>query len=480
MDRLNELSSKNVFKNFEAISKIPRCSGDEVKISEFIYDFGKKLGLETTRDSFGNVLIRKDATEDCKDKEGVIVQSHLDMVCEKTEESLHDFTCDPIELILEGDTIRANDTTLGADDGIGVAIAMALLEDENFSHPKLEMLFTTSEETGMDGALGLSDSLLEGKNLINVDNEEDWMIIVGCSGGINAYLEHDLNIEENNNLTNYKIEVKGLMGGHSGMMIDQARANAIKVLNSLLLKLSQNVDFSLQSINGGSKHNAIPSSAKATIGVKKEEINKLEEEINSLFNEVKDNYIKREINLELLCKNIDSDNKYIDDKDTKDILRLLQIFPHGVNKVDKELDIVRSSNNLAILKQGDNKIHIQTSIRSSNPDDLEELKTKVSDTAKAFNFRNRFSEGYPMWEPNFNNHLLEVAKETYKNMKESEPEVAVIHAGLENGILSQKYPDINMISVGPNIVGAHTPKEKLSVESTDFCFNFIKEIIKNL
>ncbi|MGX7071942.1 aminoacyl-histidine dipeptidase [Helcococcus kunzii] len=481
MKSLYESSAYSVFNNFERISQVPRCSNHEEKISEFMYNFGQELGLETVKDEFGNVLITKEATPGYEDHEAVILQSHIDMVCEKTEDSNHDFTCDPIGLIVEDGFIHANNTTLGADDGIGVALAMAILEDKDIQHPKIEAIFTTTEETGMDGALGLSKDLLKGKNLINIDNEEDNMIIVGCAGGVGAVLEHKLDKKDAYaEVTNFQIKVAGLRGGHSGTMIGESRANAIKILNTILLKLKSVLKYSLAEINGGSKHNAIPSSAKAVIAVDNKDLELLDKEFNNIVIEINDKYLKREVDLELTLEKVEGNYTYIDDEVVKEILNSLEMFPHGVNTTDKELEIVRSSNNLAIVKTEGDVFKIQTSIRSSFGDDLEFLKNSVSNIADNFNYSIKFSDGYPMWVPNFDNHLLNVAKNSYKEIRNEEVEVAVIHAGLETGILSQKYPDMNMISMGPNIFDAHTPKEKLSVESTEFSFKLIKRIIKSL
>lgn len=480
METLNSSSAKLVFENFEKISQIPRCSHDEEKISQFIYDFGLNLGYETKRDEFGNVIITKPASEGYENHDTVVLQSHVDMVCEKTEDSIHDFTCDPIEWVIEGDIITAKDTTLGADDGAGVSLMLAILKDKNLHHPKLECLFTTTEETGMDGAIGLSDDALTGSNLINLDNEEDWIIIVGCAGGIQADLVKDFDRIEKDNLTNFRIKISGLQGGHSGSMIHEARLNAIKVLNSLLLKIKNNVNFSLQLFEGGSKHNAIPSSAYAIIGVENQDVESFKELYDNLSQEIKDTNLKRELDLTFNLEEIDTNKFYIDDNISQKILKLVQIFPHGVNTVDKDLDIVKSSNNLAIVRTDENLFKLQTSIRSTDEQDLEYLKNEVNTLAENDEFTISFSDGYPMWKPNFDNKLLNIAKETYKDLRDELPEVQVIHAGLETGIFSQKYPHMNMISMGPTIRGAHTPSESISIKSTEFSYEYLKTLLKNL
>lgn len=480
MEELNNSSAKQVFDNFIKISQIPRCSHDEEKISKFVYDFGVNLGYESTRDEYGNVIIVKPASEGYEDHETVILQSHLDMVCEKVEGSTHDFTCDPIDLYVEGDILKARGTTLGADDGAGVALMLSILEDKSLQHPKLECLFTTTEETGMDGALGLSENVLTGKNLINLDNEEDWIIIVGCAGGIHSQLSKDFERVEKDGLTNFKIKITGLQGGHSGSMIHEARANAIKLIDSLLLKIKNRVNFSLQTFEGGSKYNAIPSSSYAVIGVNKDDIDEFKAAYEEYSKEIKDANLKRELDLAFTLEEVDTDNLYISEEVSQKILKLVQIFPHGVNTMDKELGIVKSSNNLAILETKENTFVLHSSIRSSDNDDYDYLYNEFEKLAENDGFDITFSDGYPMWKPNFDNELLHIAKDVYKDIRHEDVEVLVIHAGLETGIFAEKYPDLNMISIGPTITGAHTPAESISIKSTEFNFEYLKTLLKNL
>lgn len=479
MESLKNSTAYDVFNNFSLISEIPRCSHDEEKISKFIYNIGKELGYETKQDEVGNVLIIKPASEGYENHETIVLQSHVDMVCVKTEGSMHDFTCDPIELLIDGDFIKAKDTTLGADDGIGVALMLAILKDKSLSHPQIEFLFTRTEETGMDGAFGLSETALTGKNLINLDNEEDWIIIVGCAGGLGADLKLNIEFEEVPNMKQYEIKLSGLQGGHSGSMINELRLNAIKVLDSALVKLKNKINFRLKEINGGTKHNAIPSSAKSIIGI--EDDNDIKEIFEEISLEIKDLYIKRELDLQFEINELENDdNKYIDEESSSKILRILSTFPHGVNTYDNDLDIVKSSNNLAIIRTTENSFTLETSLRSSDENDLENLKVEIRAQADLYGFDIEFNGGYPMWEPNFDNELLNKAKNVYRDITDKDAEVQVIHAGLETGIFSKKYPQMNMISIGPTIIGAHTPNEKISIKSTEFEFEFLKTLIKNL
>lgn len=480
MEQLKNSTAYAVFNNFEKISQIPRCSHDEERISKFIYEFGKNLGYESIRDEFGNVIIRRPATKGYENREILTFQAHLDMVCEKTYDSVHDFTCDPIELIINGDFIHANKTTLGADDGAGVALLMTLLEDKSIEGPEIEALFTTTEETGMDGALGLGKDILKGKKLINLDNEEDFRIFVGCAGGVDAILTSNIERVQISNLENYEIKVFGLQGGHSGSMINEPRLNANKVLDLLLSKLKNDLDIKLIDFNGGSKRNAIPSHASAKIGVCRDSIEKFNEVFDEIIHEIKDQNLKRELDLDFSLEKLNENYDYIEDDKANKIVRLLQLFPHGVNTMDKELDVVKSLNNLAIVNISKDEIKLITSIRSSDEDDLEYLKNLVLDLGKSMDFEVKFSDGYPMWKPKFDSVLLNRAKEIYKKIKNEDVEVAVIHAGLETGIISEKYPDMQIISIGPNITGAHTPNERLQISSVEFVFEYLKELLKDL
>lgn len=480
MQELKNSTAALVFKHFESINQIPRCSHDEEKISQFMYNFGKQLGYETTRDEFGNVIIIKPATKGFENSDTVILQSHLDMVCVKTDDSDHDFACDPIDMYIDGDFIKARGTTLGSDDGIGVALTMAILEDKDLEHPEIEALFTTTEETGMDGVKGLSDNILRGKKLINLDNEEDWKVFVGCAGGAEARLIKSFDRFEKSQYTNFEIKLNGLQGGHSGSMIHENLLNANKELSSIIKDLFTKFDLLLIEVKGGSKQNAIPTNSEYKIGVKnseKDEFLREFETLKSRLLEIKKR-IEPSINIEI--NELNECRKYIDKEDSKNIIDAIIKLPHGVNSVDDNLNIVKSSNNLAILKTNENEFYIHTSIRSSDSKDMDELSEKIVLTGKEFGFEAKFNDRYPMWEPKFNTKLLEATKKVYRNLTNKDIEVAVIHAGLETGTLSQKYPNIEMISIGPTTTGAHTPSEQVSITSVEFVFKYLIELLKNL
>lgn len=480
MINIKDSVASGVFRNFDKISRIPRCSGNEENIANFIYEFGKNLGYDVKKDKYNNVLILKPATEGYEDSETVVLQAHTDMVCEKTEDSNHDFCKDPIVTKVNGDFIKADKTTLGADDGIGVAIIMDILEDKTLCHPNIEAIFTATEETGMDGAIGLSENWLTGKRLINIDTEDDNVIIVGCAGGVNATLTIEREVETIDNLKNCKIEVSGLKGGHSGLTIGEAHLNSVKVLNEVIMKLKQKYDLHLEIFEGGSKHNAIPVKAYAVIGVEENLFDDFKNDFYNIVNEIKENFLKREADMTFGFKEHNGEGSYLTKQTLSNFLRLIQLFPHGINTMDENGDLVQSSNNLAIVKFSDDKIDILTSIRSSKQNDMDVLKNTIEGIASITNAKIVFSEGYPMWEPDFQSELLNTAKSVYKELRGEEVIVSTIHAGLETGILSKKYPNIKMISTGPNITGAHTPEEKLSIKSTEFMVKYIRQILTKL
>lgn len=480
MINLFESTASNVFKNFDNISKIPRCSGNEKNISNFIKNFGISLGLETKQDEFLNVLIVKPATKGYENHDSVVLQGHFDMVCEKTVDSFHNFCTDPIKTIVEGDFVRADKTTLGADNGLGISMAMSILEDNTVEHPRLECIFTATEETGMDGAIGLSPKWLTGKKLLNIDTEDDDIIIVGCAGGLTGTVKLDVVREEVPNLLNYKLNISGLKGGHSGLMIGELHLNGIKLLNEVVMKLSNSNDVHIQKVSGGTKHNAIPTQAEYIVGINPENVEKFIKEFKTIKNEIKETYIKREPDVELEIKEISSDNLYYTKDISKNYLRLIQLFPHGVNKMTENSDLVQSSNSLAIVSEQDDKITILTSLRSYAKLDMEEMVKNINAIVESQNTTVEFGEGYPMWQPDFNSDLLNLVKETYKEMRGEDVKVSTIHAGLETGILSEKYPKMSMISMGPNIRGAHTPEEKFSISSTEFIYELLKNILKKL
>ena len=478
MRKLEGIKPERVFYYFEEISKIPRESYNEKQISDYLVEFGKKHNLETYQDKYYNVILRKKASQGYENCPGVIIQGHMDMVCEKENDSDHDFKKDPIKLIVDGNKLRADKTTLGGDNGIALAMGMAILEDDSIKC-QIELLATTSEEVDLNGALSLEPNLLKGKMLINLDSEDEGVVTVGSAGGIEIDSNLPITRHEIPETTLYTITLEKLQGGHSGTEINQKRGNANKIIAQLLEELLKEEKFSLVEISGGSKDNAIPRTAKAIIATNEN----IEDKIIKIANKLKEEYISFEpeitFNLHIVTnqKNViaiskESFEKYI--KTIKDI-------PTGVNTWMKEYPtIVESSDNLAIVKTTEKGIGIIVSLRSSEPEVLDELKKKISDILENYGAEFEFSAGYPEWRFRADSKLRDKALEVYKKLYNKDMKVEVIHAGLECGAISQNYPNIDFISIGPNLRDVHTPNEYLEIDSTERVYNYVVELIKSL
>lgn len=460
------LKPERVFHYFREISDIPHESHNEKAISDYIYNFGKKLGLETKQDDILNVYIRKPATKGYENKPGIILQGHMDMVCEKATSSNHNFATDKIEWVIKDDLIFANDTTLGADDGIAVAMTMAILEDENLVHPELEVIITVAEETTMGGALGLEKGLLKGKYLFNIDSEEEGILTLGSAGGTLFKTNLELKFE-NREVELVKLHFDGYLGGHSGMEIGKNRRNMIKTIAEFIKESG----LSIASVDCGNKDNAIPRVGELVI----ENSSSLDELI-AKFTEKYNGEEQLTIDKKEIFKGKVLTNAL------KDVLvEVLEALPTGVNTQD-ETGII-SSSNLAIVQTTENEILIRDSIRSASISILEEMKNSFAKIAEKFCLNYEFAGGYPSWEKKENSSLQKYANKVYKDLTGKEFENIIIHAGLECGAIYEKYPNLELISFGPDIRGAHTPKENISISSTervyDFTLKLIEEIAKN-
>lgn len=460
------LKPERVFHYFREISDIPHESHNEKAISDYIYNFGKKLGLETKQDDILNVYIRKPATKGYESKPGIILQGHMDMVCEKATSSNHNFATDKIEWVIKDDLIFANDTTLGADDGIAVAMAMAILEDENLVHPELEVIITVAEETTMGGALGLEKGLLKGKYLFNIDSEEEGILTLGSAGGTLFKTNLELKFE-NREVELVKLHFDGYFGGHSGMEIGKNRRNMIKTIAEFIKESG----LSIASVDCGNKDNAIPRVGELVI----ENSSSLDELI-AKFTEKYNGEEQLTIDKKEIFKGKVLTNAL------KDVLvEVLESLPTGVNTQD-ETGII-SSSNLAIVQTTENEILIRDSIRSASISILEEMKNSFAKITEKFCLNYEFAGGYPSWEKKENSSLQKYANKVYKDLTGKEFENIIIHAGLECGAIYEKYPNLELISFGPDIRGAHTPKENISISSTervyDFTLKLIEEIAKN-
>ena len=460
------LKPERVFHYFRELSDIPRESHNEKAVSDYIYNFGKKLGLETKQDDILNVYIRKPATKGYENKPGIILQGHMDMVCEKATSSKHNFATDKIEWVVKDDLLFANNTTLGADDGIAVAMAMAILEDETLVHPELEVLITVTEETTMAGALGLEKGLLKGKYFFNIDSEEEGILTLGSAGGTLFKTNLELKFE-NKEVELVKLHFDGYLGGHSGMEIGKNRRNMIKTIAEFIKESG----LSISSVNCGNKDNAIPRVGEIVI----ENSSKLDELIAKFtekYNGEEQLTIdKKEVFIGKVLTNALRDT----------LVEILEELPTGVNTKD-ETGII-SSSNLAIVQTTENEIIIRDSIRSSSLSILADMKSSFSKIGEKFGLNYEFSGGYPSWEKKENSTLQKYANKVYKELTGKEFENIIVHAGRECGAIYEKDPNLELISFGPDIRGAHTPQENLSIPSTervyDFTLKLIEEIAKN-
>ncbi|MHA1281319.1 MAG: beta-Ala-His dipeptidase [Promethearchaeota archaeon] len=499
MEELKQLSKLEEFwKYFEKILSIPRCSGNEAKIREFVKKEAENFGYITKIDDVGNLLIIIPQQGGNPDKK-VILQCHLDMVCEKESTSSHDFSKDPIKpkiVELNGEKwLKAKGTTLGADNGVGIAYLLTLMrkiyeKKLNFENIKLNLLFTVDEESGLVGAFNLKDDFIKGNFLINLDSEEDDTFIIGCAGGINTTIEFKGTnfFTEINNLNAFKrvkFSVKGLKGGHSGVDIHRGLGNALKIISQLLWKLNKMYNINLESINGGNRPNAIPREAEAIFLVKKKELQKFEANLNKYISEIKRQF-------KLIEPNITIESKYVDFEGKSKILRenfknrlisALYIIPSGPQSYDfKMKELVQSSTNLGSIRTNSDEIRIITSQRSL--DDIS--KMIISEQIEALfqlidsNVSISRSNEYPGWEPDWDSKLLEISKKIYKKLFNSEPYIKIIHAGLECGIIKRHFPGLDAISIGPTIINAHSPDEALKIKSIDKIWNFLVELLKNI
>jgi dipeptidase D len=476
------LQPERVWQYFLDICQIPHPSKKEEKIIEYLLSIGKKLGLETERDEIGNVLIRKPATPGKEKVTPIIFQSHMDMVCEKNSDSKHDFDTDPILPVIEGDWVTAKGTTLGADDGIGVAIMLALLEDKTIQHGPFECLFTVDEETGLTGAFQLKEGWLKGKMLLNLDSEDEGQFFIGCAGGIDTVItiEHET-IETPEDLAGYKIWVKGLQGGHSGDDINKGRGNATRILSRLMYELTNRFDICISKIDAGNLRNAISREGWAIIGipteVEKEALAYVETFNKIIKAELKttDSGVTAGIEKHKLPETV------IDELTQFDLIWSLQACPHGVLDMSQDIkDFVETSTNLASIKMDDKNIIITTSQRSSVESKKIWAAQHVSSVFELIGAEVEQGDGYPGWTPNPNSEVLKVLKCAYKRKFDKDPEVLAIHAGLECGLISEKYPDMDMISYGPTLRGVHAPGEKIEISTVQMCWDLTVEFLNIL
>ena len=475
-----KLKPQQLWTNFAKLNAVPRASKKEERVIAFMKEFGENLGLKTMVDEVGNVIIKKPATKGMEGRKTVVMQSHLDMVHQKNNDTDFNFDTQGIDMFIEGDWVKARGTTLGADNGLGVAMIMSVLESKDIVHPAIEALFTIDEETGMTGAQGLKGGLLDGEILLNLDTEEDDEIGVGCAGGIDVTATRTYNEEETpETKVGYVIKVKGLQGGHSGMQIHEGLGNSNKILNRVLFDGFENFGMRISEIDGGSLRNAIPRESKAIVAIDAVHEDAFIEELKTLAEDIKLEFKTMEPELIIEAKKVDVPEKIMDLGVQEGLTRALYAAWNGVYRMSPDIpDLVETSNNVARVIVKDGNIKIACLTRSSVESSKMDLANTLRATFELTGCEVEFSGSYPGWKPNMDSAILKVMEELYVKMNGEKPHVAACHAGLECGILGTNYPDMDMISFGPNIKGAHSPDERAQISSAQKFWDFVLEILK--
>lgn len=475
------MKSNDVIEIFKDITRIPRESGNEKQMTEYLVNFAKEHNLAYKTDEIGNVLIIKEASPGKEKIPAIVLQSHQDMVCEKTPESTHDFEKDPIKYVIEDGWMIAKETTLGADDGIGIAASLALLKS-NLPTGKIECLFTISEETGMDGAMALKENFFEGKTLINLDSEDEGQLFVGCAGGLNTTVDFCFEPEKTDiQSVSAKITVKNAMGGHSGDDINKGRANAIKLLSRFLYFMyEKEKSFEVVSVEGGNKYNAIPREASAVILVSKENLGKLKSEVEKYSEIISKEYGNSDSGVVAICENTDKPELMPDRRIMRNVISAMVAVVNGVVAMSMEIEnLVETSSNLSFVKTSENKIVVGTSQRSSVDSAKEAVADMIKSCFELAGGKVVRSDSYPGWKPNMKSEILKITFESYKRLFSKEPEVKAIHAGLECGLFLEKFPYLDMISFGPTLRGCHAPGERLDLASNEKFVALLADVVTN-
>ncbi len=481
---LKDLKPKSVFSFFEKISQIPRCSGDEKRVSDYLVNFAKERNLEVIQDDVLNVIIKKGGTKGYENSPTVILQSHMDMVCEKNKDTDHDFTCEPIKLRIEDDMIYACGTTLGADNGIAIAYSLALLDSNDISHPPLEVLVTTGEETGMEGAARLDKNNFKGKTLINIDAEDEGVFFVSCAGGLRNRVSIPVKREQiNKDLLTYVIKIRGLRGGHSGIDISCQRGNSNKLMGRILNSLNKDIDVMIADINGGSKMNAIPRESDAKILVDRKFKKDIENIIKQWNDILKNEYKKSDPDVSVELEQIEENITKVFTRAEKDkLIQAITLIPNGVQTMSMDIEgLVQSSTNIGVITTTKDSVLLESAVRSSVKSLKYEVTNRIEAMAKALNVKSENGSEYPEWEYNPNSQIRDIFKKVYTDKYGNEPKITAIHAGLECGLLSEKLGShIDMIAFGPDMYDVHTPDEHLSISSTSRTWEFLCSVLEEL
>ncbi|MBS3818121.1 aminoacyl-histidine dipeptidase [bacterium] len=479
---LEGLNPPSLWKHFEQILQIPHCSGNEKALGDYIISTAEQNNLQWNRDNAGNIVVRKNASPGFESSSGVILQGHTDMVCEKNSDVEHDFSKDPIPAQLKGEWVQAEGTTLGADNGIGCAAALALMEEQKLSHGPLEFLFTVDEETGLTGATKIEPGFLKGKKLLNLDSEDEGEFTIGCAGGADSEISFPLKRDPQRNGNPFTLKISGLKGGHSGIDIDKERGNAIKWLARMLWESMKKFSFRVVKIEGGNKRNAIPRESWAALlvdpGIKNDLSNYFQESFGRIYQEFKAVEKKAQFSFE---KSNQEEQNPLDSSNQKNLIRMLYALPHGVMSMHSEMkDLVETSTNMAIVHTHQNQAEVVCSTRSSIGSALEATRNMIASVSELSGAEINQAQGYPGWTPNLQSSVLKTLKEVYQKKFQKEPKVGAVHAGLECGIIGEKHPGMDMISFGPTIEHPHSPDERVHIGSVEKFWELLTSILPEL
>lgn len=482
--KVEHAKTNDILKWFTEITKIPRCSKHEEKIRDWLLIWARENKFTSKQDKTGNVLIKVPASPGYEKSPTVVLQGHLDMVCEKTPESKHDFSKDPIKLVFDGDWLKADGTTLGADNGIAIAMAMTAALDKSIHHPPLELLFTVDEETGLTGANALEPGFISGKILINLDSEDEGVFTVGCAGGINTSSTIPLKFEKTPaGYKEHKILAGGMKGGHSGVNIKDERANAIKVLSRTLHRIQKEIDVRIADFAGGRAHNAIPRDCETTIFIPQNDWEKVKKIVVEMERTLKSEFKNTDPDLKITIEQTKDGTRHsvMTTQDTTKVIDFILAMPHGVAAMSTDIPgLVETSNNLANIKIENGALKVLTSQRSSVTSRLKAHTARIEAVARLTGGEANSGDGYPPWPPKMDSALLDKSKKLYQKMYGKEPVVEVIHAGLECGIIGDRTPGMDMISIGPDLKNPHSPDEKIKISAIGKVWDFLVELLKEL
>lgn len=479
---IRNIAPEIVWNHFADLNAVPRPSKKEERVIQFMVDFGESLQLETSVDKVGNIIIKKPATSGMEDRKAIVMQGHVDMVHQKNADTNFDFEEEGIKMFVDGDWVKAEGTTLGADNGLGVAAIMAVLSSTDIAHPSIEALFTIDEETGMTGAMGLEANVLKGEILLNLDTEEDDEIGIGCAGGVDVTATGNYTLEPiPENTKAFKIAVTGLNGGHSGMDIIKGLGNANKIMNRLFFDGYEKYGLRIAKLNGGSLRNAIPRESFSTIVIDKASEKSFLEESKELIAKIKNEFASLEENLSIDILETETPENIMDILSQSNLVKATYATLNGVYRMSPDVEgLVETSNNVAKITVENGEIKILCLTRSSSESNKWDLANAIRSAFELAGFTVDFSGSYPGWLPNMKSSILKVVESTYKNLFNEQPNVAACHAGLECGILGKNYPKMEMISFGPNIKGAHSPDERAQISSTQKFWKLLIEVLKNI